>query len=811
VRTAAATSGLLPSIDVLKMITLKATSLRSRVARRIFGIFLLCALIPFAGLAVVSFHQVSEFFHEKTKRQLRAMTKALGADSFERLLLSKSSLAIIASKITASGSLTDAQVLRSLPDYPEERWKALAVINSQGQYHTLWGDVLEFPRLSDAENERLSAGKTVVITRSSSSAEPARIFIGVKHDFPKRNNMILFGELKESYLWHNASLRMLPGYIQACAMVSKLIIRCAYPVSNSFREFLAQNIKHNDIGDFQWQEDGNNYQVSYWTMPTELDFPSLNWVVVLRTSREGIFASIAELKNTFLLSIVACVGLAVLLAIYHIRKRLLPVETLQEGTRRVAQRDFTHRVQVSSGDEFEELAASLNDMTSKLGHQFHRIETSSEIDRAVLSLLDTSQIVHTILNRMISLLDYDLGTLSLFGPDAKESVQTFALQNCKSLPLVPLHSASVGVADSCATSISELDKNNSHPTASLDCAELQPFEKRIAQIAEVVATNDVNSYPELKNSSLVQQNGFVACLGVPLMIKGSSLGVITCYSRKTRTFGAEEIEFAAGVKDQAAIAIYNSQLYERAKHQAIELEKANNLKDEFLGIISHELRTPLNVILGYLRMIQERILGDINSDQANALATVSRHSYDLLNMIESIMDATKIEAGAIVAEHHPVNLLAFLEGVKSECPAPADKEVSVEWRCSPDLPTIITDQVKLKRILQALIGNALKFTEKGNVTIAITHESDANLVELSVSDTGVGIPEESLPLIFDLFRQHDSSKTREYGGLGLGLFIVQRFTNMLGGTVTVKSELALGSTFKIRIPVTPKEGLAIAA
>ena len=265
-----------------------------------------------------------------------------------------------------------------------------------------------------------------------------------------------------------------------------------------------------------------------------------------------------------------------------------------------------------------------------------------------------------------------------------------------------------------------------------------------------------------------------------------------------------------GIKDQAAIALYNSQLYERAKLQTIELENANNLKDEFLGIISHELRTPLNVIVGYLRMIQERMLGEINPDQANALETISRHSYDLLSMIESIMDATKIEAGALVAEYHPVNLLNLLEGLKSEWPSPVDKEVTVTWHCPADLPTIITDEMKLTRILQALINNALKFTEKGHVTITITHVAEHNLVEFSVADTGVGIPQESLPLIFDLFRQHDSSKSREYGGLGLGLFIVQRFTSMLGGNVAVSSEVEIGSTFKITIPMTPKASLGIA-
>ena len=795
------------------MITFNSTSLRSQVARRIFGVFLVCALIPFAGLAAVSFHHVSAFFHAKTQRQLRAMTKAVGADAFERLLLSKTSLEIIASKVADIGKLPTENVLQSLPDHPTERWKALAAVTPRNHLHGLWGDVSTFPSLSDAEKKRLSTGKTVVLTRSFDAPDSARIFMAIKHDLPGRDYPILIGELKESYLWHNAQSRALPSYVQPCVFAStRSVINCAYPVPSPFRESLERNVRRNDVGDFPWIENGENYQVSYWTIPIESDFQSSNWVVVLRTSREGIFASIGELKNTFLLSIVACVGMSVLLAIYHIRKRLLPLEKLQEGTRRVARREFTHRVRVSSGDEFEELAAALNDMTHKLGHQFHRIETIGEIDRAVLSLLDTSEIVRTILSRTISFLDYDLGTLALFGSHPQDTGQSFALQNGKSPPVVAMQEDCGSLTDSRAPDVSAVDDEPHHPAAPLLAwTGIDPFAQRVSETMMVVSTNDVNRYPELRNSPLVRQNEFVACVGVPLVVQGNVLGVITCYSRKPRAFSAEEIEFVTGIKDQAAIALYNSQLYERAKLHTMELQKANNLKDEFLGIISHELRTPLNVIVGYLRMIQERMLGDINPEQANALETIARHSCDLLNMIESIMDATKIEAGALVAEFHPVNLLNLLESLKSEWPPPADKEVSVAWHYSLDLPSIITDEMKLKRILQALINNALKFTEKGRVTITTTHVAQHNLVEFSVADSGVGIPKESLPLIFDLFRQHDSSKTREYGGLGLGLFIVQRFTGMLGGNVTVSSDVGIGSTFKITIPVTPKASLAIAA
>jgi signal transduction histidine kinase/HAMP domain-containing protein len=806
-------SGWHPTISQngFSMIKFKATSLRSRVARRILGVFLVSGLIPFAALTVISFHEVSKYFHEKTQRQLRAMTKAVGADVFERLLLSKSSLEIIAAKVQVSGTWPEENFLKALPDHPAERWQALARVIARDQFEGLWGDVSTFPRLSEDDHARLSKGPILLAARSNHSANSARIFMGTKHHLPAQEAVVLLGELKESYLWYYTQSRALPSHMQPCVIASSAaILKCGYSASDSFGEDLAEKVKRNDIGDFQWARGDDAYQVSYWTIPTESDFQSSNWIVALRTSREGIFASIGELKNTFLLSIVACVGISLLLATYQIRKRLLPLEKLQEGTRRVARREFTHRVRVSSGDEFEELAASLNDMTHQLGHQFHRIEATGEIDRAVLSLLEKSQIVHTILSRTVSFLDFDFGTLALFGSQPQDSGQSFALQNPESPRVTVTEEACPGLIGCLSSDAATY--HDAEPTVSLLAWRgIDEFAHRVSATMTVVSTNDVTRYPELRNSLLVQQNRFVACVGAPLVVQGNILGVIACYSRRPRAFSAEEIEFVTGIKDQAAIALYNSQLYERAKQQTVELEKANNLKDEFLGIISHELRTPLNVIVGYLRMIQERILGDINTEQANALETISRHSYDLLNMIEGIMDATKIAAGALAAEYHPVDLVNLLEGLKSECPAPRDREVAIAWHYSPDLLSIVSDGIKLKRVLQALINNALKFTESGQVTITASHAAERHSVEFAVIDTGVGIPNESLPFIFELFRQHDSSKTREFGGLGLGLFIVERFTRMLGGSISVASQVGVGSTFKVTIPATPSASLATAA
>ncbi len=295
-------------------------------------------------------------------------------------------------------------------------------------------------------------------------------------------------------------------------------------------------------------------------------------------------------------------------------------------------------------------------------------------------------------------------------------------------------------------------------------------------------------------------SGFASYLGVPLIAQDKVLGILSFYCRKERYFSDEEINFLRTLAGQAAGAIQNSQLYEQTKQQAIDLEKANKVKDEFLGVMSHELRTPLNVIAGYTKIVQDGVLGEVNAEQVNALDKVTRHSNELLVMVNSIMDATKIEAGAVVVECDELALPEFFDELKLLYEYPLGKDVSLRWDYAPNLPIIRTDRDKLKHILQNLINNALKFTEVGHVTVFARHVAGLNRVELSVADTGIGIAPRDLPLVFAKFLQLDASRTRSQGGVGLGLHIVKTFSQVLGGTVNVTSQPGEGTTFTVTLP-----------
>ncbi|MGH7794797.1 MAG: GAF domain-containing protein [Candidatus Binatia bacterium] len=327
-----------------------------------------------------------------------------------------------------------------------------------------------------------------------------------------------------------------------------------------------------------------------------------------------------------------------------------------------------------------------------------------------------------------------------------------------------------------------------------------------AMFVENMATDPI--YNNQAHNKHMLNAGFYSSFIIPLRIRGEGLGVMNFLGKKPYRFLHTDIQLINAVAYHLGVAVGNARLFSQLKKKTVELERASQGKDEFLGVISHELRTPLNVIKGYTEIMMQGILGDITEQQRRAMETIGNQSLELFNMINGVLQVTRIEAGAVHAATWEVNLGSLLDELQRNYSIPNGKDLTVSWDYPRDLPMIMTDAEKLKAVIQNLVNNAIKFTENGVVAVSLQYIVGADEIEFRIADTGIGIPEEKIKTIFDMFQQVDSSATRKFGGVGLGLYIVRKYTELLGGRVQVESELGQGSMFIVTLPANTTQSSA---
>jgi signal transduction histidine kinase len=230
-------------------------------------------------------------------------------------------------------------------------------------------------------------------------------------------------------------------------------------------------------------------------------------------------------------------------------------------------------------------------------------------------------------------------------------------------------------------------------------------------------------------------------------------------------------------------------------------EKANRTKSEFLANMSHELRTPLNSIIGYSQILNQNLSGNMDEKEIEYSSNILNGGEHLLDLINNILDISKIEAGKMDYEAEKVNLSQTIENIIGLVkPLAMKKSIDLQFINDTGFVEISADNVKIKQILHNLLSNAIKFTpEKGEVKVYLSIAD--NTAQISVSDTGIGIPDDKQKSIFDPFKQAHSSNNRAYGGTGLGLSLVKKYVEMHGGEIWIESEVGKGSLFTFTIPL----------
>lgn len=309
------------------------------------------------------------------------------------------------------------------------------------------------------------------------------------------------------------------------------------------------------------------------------------------------------------------------------------------------------------------------------------------------------------------------------------------------------------------------------------------------------------AYQRTAHNKLMVQQGFHGSFLMPIKAGGECVGVINCLDKQPHAFSQSDIRLIHALAYHLGVAVGNAKLFSQVRRKTIELEKANKAKDEFLGVVSHELRTPLNVIKGYAEVLRGKMFGELNPQQESALDKIKNQSINLLDMINDLLCATTIDAQTIKIIPVDLDLAALLSELSESYRFADERDREIVWEFPGDLPVLLTDDEKLRAVLQNLINNAIKFTERGVITISARCLPVNDAVEISVADTGIGIPADKIDTIFGMFQQVDGSVTRGYGGVGLGLYIVKNYLELMGGRIEVTSELGKGTTFIITLPL----------
>jgi signal transduction histidine kinase/ActR/RegA family two-component response regulator len=328
---------------------------------------------------------------------------------------------------------------------------------------------------------------------------------------------------------------------------------------------------------------------------------------------------------------------------------------------------------------------------------------------------------------------------------------------------------------------------------------------RAAREGRPIGIPDIGEVERDVHLQLLYEYGWRSVLAVPVLRDGQIIGVMVVRRKAPGGFSEEIVDFMETFASQSALAVFNARLFEELERQSAELEVASQHKSDFLASMSHELRTPLNAVIGFSDVLLERMFGELNERQEEYLRDILNSGKHLLELLNEILDLSKVEAGRMELESSVFSVRGVIEHALALVRERAALHgIALSFEIDPDLDLITSDELRFKQVMLNLLSNAVKFTpDGGHVAVRAFHAGQR--LAVTVSDDGVGIPVEEQERIFESFHQGRRGASREEG-TGLGLTLCRRIVTLLGGTLTLKSKVGVGSTFGFNIPIRDTSG-----
>jgi GAF domain-containing protein/anti-sigma regulatory factor (Ser/Thr protein kinase) len=422
---------------------------------------------------------------------------------------------------------------------------------------------------------------------------------------------------------------------------------------------------------------------------------------------------------------------------------------------------------------FQELEAR----TSELARSVGELKALGEVGQAVSSTLELETVLTRIASHAVQLSGADGGAIYEYD----EATQKFQLRGS--------HQIEKELVDALRSSPIQLGAGAVGQAATT---------RAPVEVSDIL---DERQYAATRFRPLLRQLGYRSLLAVPLLREDRIMGGLSVYRRSMGSFSTEVINLLQTFATQSVLAIQNARLFREIEEKSRQIEAANRHKSEFLANMSHELRTPLNAIIGFSEVLQERLFGELNEKQAEYTDDILTSGRHLLSLINEILDLSKVEAGRMELELATFDLPLAIDNARTFVRERATKHgITLDVAIDERLGEFAGDERKIKQILLNLLSNAVKFTPEGG-RIGISARQNNGAVEISVSDTGIGIAPEDQPRIFEEFRQVGTDYAHKSEGTGLGLTLAKKFIELHGGKIWVESEVGKGSTFTFTLPI----------